>query len=384
MKHNKAYIKFRVFVIALAVAVSGAFLFTPFTFADNADELKSDLKDVNKEIDSTNKALKEGKAKSSALSTEIKNLEKKIYNTESNINSLTKEINTLKVDIQESYDRLGEKEDEVNVQSDELLARLRTMYKNGDIGMLSVLLGSKDISTFLTNMSMIEKVYEADAKLLSELQGQYDDIDAEKTQLVALKNQLLIKQDELEGMKDDLESDKSSVQTKKKSVDEDNKELAAQIDALNEEANALTAKILALQSSDDYIGGTMKWPSAASTYISSPFGNRLHPILKVYKLHTGIDIAASSGTNILAANSGTVITSGWNNSYGYMVMIDHGGGIVTLYAHSSKLLVAKGDVVARGQTIALVGSTGNSTGPHIHFEVRVNGEYKNPLNYVSP
>jgi len=104
----------------------------------------------------------------------------------------------------------------------------------------------------------------------------------------------------------------------------------------------------------------------------------------VYKMHTGIDIAASSGTNILAANAGTVITAGWNNSYGYMVMIDHGGGIITLYAHSSKLLVQKDDIVNRGQVIALVGSTGNSTGPHIHFEVRVNGEYKNPLNYVSP
>ncbi|HPF18365.1 MAG TPA: M23 family metallopeptidase, partial [Bacillota bacterium] len=102
------------------------------------------------------------------------------------------------------------------------------------------------------------------------------------------------------------------------------------------------------------------------------------------KMHTGIDIAAASGTNILAANAGTVITAGWNNSYGYMVMIDHGGGIVTLYAHSSKLLVNKGTVVGRGQAIAKVGSTGMSTGPHLHFEVRVNGVYKNPRDYVSP
>jgi murein DD-endopeptidase MepM/ murein hydrolase activator NlpD len=128
----------------------------------------------------------------------------------------------------------------------------------------------------------------------------------------------------------------------------------------------------------------MCWPSESSTRISSPFGNRLHPILRIYKLHTGIDIAARSGTNILAANAGTVISAGWNNGYGYMVMVDHGGGIVTLYAHSSKLLVRKGNVVARGQAIAKVGSTGMSTGPHLHFEVRVNGIYKNPLDYVSP
>ena len=110
---------------------------------------------------------------------------------------------------------------------------------------------------------------------------------------------------------------------------------------------------------------------------------RNHPILKVPKMHTGIDIGAGSGTDILAANAGTVITAGWNNSYGYMVMIDHGGGIVTLYAHASKLLVSTGNVVARGQTIAKVGSTGMSTGPHLHFEVRLNGVYKNPLDYVS-
>ncbi len=127
----------------------------------------------------------------------------------------------------------------------------------------------------------------------------------------------------------------------------------------------------------------MQWPSKASTRITSPFGMRNHPILKVPKMHTGIDIGASSGTDILAANAGTVITAGWNNSYGYMVMIDHGGGIVTLYAHASKLLVSTGNVVARGQTIAKVGSTGMSTGPHLHFEVRLNGVYKNPLDYVS-
>ncbi|HVI41383.1 MAG TPA: M23 family metallopeptidase, partial [Anaerovoracaceae bacterium] len=122
--------------------------------------------------------------------------------------------------------------------------------------------------------------------------------------------------------------------------------------------------------------------SASSTRVTSEFGMRYHPILKVNKMHTGIDIGAASGTKVLAANSGTVIKAGWNNSYGNVVMIDHGGGIVTLYAHNSKLLVSTGDVVAKGQNISLVGSTGNSTGPHIHFEVRVNGEYKNPRDWL--
>ena len=149
-----------------------------------------------------------------------------------------------------------------------------------------------------------------------------------------------------------------------------------------EEANALTAEILKLQGKGAYVGGDLAWPAPASTRITSPFGYRTHPILKIKKLHTGIDIGVSSGNNVVSANAGKVIKAAWNNSYGYMVMVDHGGGIVTLYAHNSKLLVKTGDVVTRGQKIALSGSTGMSTGPHLHFEVRVNGEYKDPMNYL--
>ncbi|MCQ2561151.1 MAG: peptidoglycan DD-metalloendopeptidase family protein, partial [Clostridia bacterium] len=215
-------------------------------------------------------------------------------------------------------------------------------------------------------------------------QSQYAKVEEQKQKLQALKVALEDQQAEAVAKKASLQEDRDAVSVKKAAVDADNKQLAAQVDAINKEADAITAQIKNLQSPNtSYAGGTMCWPAQASTKITSPFGNRIHPILKVTKFHTGIDIGAAGGTNILAANSGTVITAGWNNSYGYMVMIDHGGGIVTLYAHSKKLLVSKGDYVARGQAIALVGSTGMSTGNHLHFEVRVNGSYKNPLDYVS-
>ena len=124
----------------------------------------------------------------------------------------------------------------------------------------------------------------------------------------------------------------------------------------------------------------MSWPVKGR--ITSPFGYRIHPILKTKNLHTGLDIAASTGTPVVAANTGTVIKAGWNNSYGNLLMIDHGGGIVTLYAHNSSLLAKVGDVVSKGQTVAKIGSTGMSTGPHLHFEVRVNGQYKNPMDWL--
>ena len=118
------------------------------------------------------------------------------------------------------------------------------------------------------------------------------------------------------------------------------------------------------------------------TRITSEFGMRLHPILKVYKLHTGIDIGAPMGANFIAASNGVVVKAGENSAYGKMVVIDHGGGITTLYAHGSEILVNVGDEVRRGQAILKVGSSGYSTGPHAHFEVRVNGEYVQPLNFL--
>ena len=130
----------------------------------------------------------------------------------------------------------------------------------------------------------------------------------------------------------------------------------------------------------------MTWPLPGYYSVTSYYGNRLHPVLKVYKMHTGVDIAGAgcNGKNVVAAADGKVIHSGWISGYGNTVMVDHGGGIVTLYAHSQKLLVKVGQQVKKGEKLMLVGMTGYATGPHLHFEVRVNGKYVNPLDgYIS-
>lgn len=149
------------------------------------------------------------------------------------------------------------------------------------------------------------------------------------------------------------------------------------------EADRLTSEILSMiDKNSQYIGGEFTWPCPASTYITSSFGNRLHPILKSWIFHTGLDIGCSSGKDILAAASGKVIMSQVYGGYGNCVMIDHGGGIVTLYGHASKLCVSKGDVVKRGSSCSQ-GSVRRDArpGPHLHFEVRKNGEYVNPMKY---
>ena len=381
-KTEKLAIRLKILSLLVVCAVFCAFFFANPGYASSSE--KDELDQLNDRIDDKQNELDQGRKKASALQSEIKALEKNIYKAEVELNSLQKNINSSKVLISQALEELAVLEQDIADQNEGLNARLRTMYKNGEVGILTVLLGSSDMSDFMTNLDMVQRIYDNDAKILESLESQYEEVINQKIELQTLKESLLLQQAEESERQEALRISKGIVQSKKSEVDADNAVLARQIDALNAEANALTAKILGLQGDGSYIGGTMCWPSQASTRISSPFGNRLHPILRIYKLHTGIDIAAASGTNILAANAGTVISAGWNNGYGYMVMVDHGGGIVTLYAHSSKLLVSKGNVVVKGQAIAKVGSTGMSTGPHLHFEVRVNGIYKNPMDYVSP
>ena len=127
----------------------------------------------------------------------------------------------------------------------------------------------------------------------------------------------------------------------------------------------------------------MIWPAPDSHTITSYFGWRVHPITGTNKYHSGVDIGASYGSSVLAADSGTVILAGWNGGYGNCIVISHGNGITTLYGHLSSIIVSSGQSVSQGQTIGYVGSTGNSTGPHLHWEVAVNGSQVNPLNYAN-
>ncbi len=170
----------------------------------------------------------------------------------------------------------------------------------------------------------------------------------------------------------DLQKDEEKLRKAEEENEKEEKKLQAEIKKMLEE--------LAKQNSV-YVGGTFTWPCPGYYNITSEFGMRFHPTLKVNKLHTGMDIGAPRGAKVVAANAGTVIRATTNASYGNYVMIDHGGGYTTLYAHMSVLSVSKGDKVTKGQQVGKVGSTGYSTGNHLHFEVLVGGEWVNPMNY---
>lgn len=346
--------------------------------ANDAQELKT----INGRIWNTQTQLNQGKKQEKKLSKQIASLDSKINKTESEMNKIQSNIQTTENKMVQAQQQLAQKKEDIDNKNEILNNRLVAIYKNGEVGFLEVLLGADSFSDFMTNLDMIKKIYEQDVNLLKSLKEQYQQIAATKTQLEQLQVQLSGQNVALDQKRDELAVDRGQVASLRSKVRQDNKELEAQIDEMNEYANEISERIRKAQSKGSYIGGVFAWPAPGHTRITSPFGYRIHPILKVKKLHTGIDFSVPSGTTVVAANKGTVIHAGWLGGYGNAVMIDHGGGIVTLYAHNSSLLVKYGDKVSKGQMIAKSGATGRVTGPHVHFEVRVNGVYKDPMGWL--
>jgi hypothetical protein len=361
------------FILIFVMCIS---LMSVAVYADNTQQK---LNNVNNQIDNVKKQLQEGKKMENALNAEIQQLESKINNSQAKVNAISGDIGATQLKINEASAELARLQDEMSEQNKNLNARLRSMYKNGNIGFVDVLLGSNGIDELMTNLDRVKLVYENDKKVMEDLKAKNQVVLDSKQRLVALQQSLVAKQNEAKLITVELNADKNEVVGKKAEVASNNKALAEQEKAFLAEANRLKAEILAMQSTGTtYSGGSMAWPAPGNFRITSPFGYRTHPIFGGKSFHTGVDIAAKTGSPIVAANDGTVIRAGWNNAYGNVVFIDHGGGIVTVYAHNSELLVSNGAKVTRGQQISKAGSTGNSTGPHLHFEVRKNGDYQDP------
>lgn len=343
------------------------------------------LSQIQKNIKSKQQELNKSKAQEKSLADQVINLDQQISQKEDNIAELESAISEAEAHLVVLETELKAAEEKVDEQNKNLNARLRNMYKNGTVGFIDVLMDSGSFSEFLNNLSLVEKVYTSDKDVLAELQKIYDEIDAKKKEIESAKQELASAKATAEEEKESLQADKSSVEKKKAAIAADSAETQKELERLEADARALTSTINKGSSSGTkYTGGVMVWPAPQYTRISSEFGGRTHPVSGKYKYHSGMDLAAPGGSPILAAASGKVIIAGnTGNGYGNYVVIDHGGGITTLYGHCSKLLVKKGQSVSRGQQIAKVGSTGLSTGNHLHFEVRVKGACVNPKKYIT-
>lgn len=370
-------------VISLFVAMLFIFSTVFQVYGQTISDLKKQQSEIQSQIDQTKKELESMQNQTDTVENQIKELDLKISNAQSELDNVEKELEIINANIAQAEKDLAEAEKNIAEKTDTFNQRLRVMYKNGNVGYLEVLLSSGDIKDFLSRQTMIESIAEQDKELIQYMKEQRDIVEQKKVELEAQRASVEITKSKLESRKRDLETVSRQKEDLMGRLVKDIDAYEKEYDKLNEYAKQIESKIVELQqNTNPYSGGVMLWPVEGYSRISSSFGYRIHPIFNVQKLHTGIDIPAPTGTVARAASDGIVIYADWLGSYGKAVMIDHGGGIVTLYAHNSSILVSEGETVARGQSISKIGSTGNSTGPHLHFEVRKNGAYVDPIPWL--
>lgn len=318
---------------------------------------------------------------------QVQKLDERIESSQTELNELNTKINELQTSIDEISTKLKQEETTYSKQKQLLDKRLVSMYEEGETSYLDVILSSSSLAEFLSNYAYLSEIAKYENELLLDIQTRKKEIELEKEKLANNQEQLAtIKANQTKTAKV-LENTKSVRQNFINKLTDDEKNIQAQIDEYNRQFEEINNEILALALEGldtQYIGGVFAWPTPGYTRITSKYGMRTHPITGVYKLHTGVDIGAPMGASFVAANDGIVVKAGYNGAYGNMVIIDHGGGIQTLYAHGSEIMVKVGDVVKKGETVVLkVGSTGYSTGAHAHFEVRINGVVTDPMPYIT-
>lgn len=350
-----------------------------------ADEL-SNVKNEKTYTDNRISELKKKQNSELKKKSELEQEQKKIANEQANENNayqeLLKQVRDAEENLRQTESALAEAQANYNEQRELVKSRLKIMYKNSGTTMLDTLLESKSVIEFYERLQYMSVISRYDSSMIEELNNAKQEVEYKKRLLQQAKENLDKKVNEKEERLSQLKTSRAQVEGEiarsKAAINKLEKEIDAQI----AESKRLEGVIKNLSKRKQYVGGSMVWPCPSSYTITSAYGMRKHPILRKYKMHTGIDIGANKGSSIVAANKGTVIMAHYDKSggYGNMVVIDHGDGITTLYAHASKLLVKVGDEVKAGQVIAKVGSTGLSTGNHLHFEVRVNGETRNPLS----
>lgn len=355
-------------------------------FSSIASFADGDLSDLEKQLEENENNKKNAEQEKKKIENNIKNAESKLEELDLEVNKVeldleivNSEIIKLTNDINNTTKELEEAQNNIDDKKDLLDSRIRAMYKNKSFSYIEVILSSRSISDFFSRLEVLKRIIKQDKELLKFMNNQKDIVENKKKELDELKISFLNEQSKVESKKKELEVASRSAQQERDTLKNDKRKLEKSIDDLNKQAKELDKKIRELQGSGKY-SGKMIWPVPRYYRISSYFGMRKHPIFGYTKLHTGIDIPAPLGTSVKAASDGKVIYSGWLGGYGKVVMIDHGDKIVTLYAHNSSLLVSAGQTVDEGDTISRMGSTGYSTGSHLHFEVRVNGVYKNPLD----
>lgn len=376
----------KILCVVLAFLIC-SFSIISYVQAEEITDLQTQQEELQNQINNATGELEEVQDDLSENLQQVQKLDEKIETSQKELTELNTKITELQTSIDDVEEKLKVAEERYNRQKEILEVRLVAMYETSDTQYLDVILSSRSISDFLSNYFLITELTKYDTELLEDMKEQKDKIESTKKRLDNTKEQYAtIKQNQTKTAKI-LENTKIVRENFITKLSDKEQEIQAKIDEYNTRFAEVNAEILALtlQGIDSqYIGGELAWPIPGYTRITSKYGMRTHPITGVYKLHTGVDVSAPAGANFVAANDGIVTKAEYNGAYGNMVIIDHGGGVSTLYAHGSEIMVEVGQTVKRGETVVLkVGSTGYSTGPHAHFEVRLSGVTTDPLPYIT-
>ena len=369
---------------------------------DSAKDQISSLEEEKKKTEETIKNLEGLKADTESY---VRQLDSDLEELDQELTALSGQITDKESEIEETKSQLEKAKETEEEQYDSMKLRIKYMYEKGETSYLDLLMESGSLSEMLNRAEYIQKISVYDRKQLtrySEIKNEIAEsekkLEAEHTELVSLKEKTEAKQNSVERLVSEKtqelqkyqnqisanEAQLASYQADIKAQEDRIKQIEAELKRQEEEAKK-KAEAQGQTYKPVSIGNiNFVWPCPSSGRITSGFGGRTSPTEGASSNHQGIDIGASSGSDIVAAADGTVTISTYSYSAGNYIMLNHGGGVSTVYMHCSKLLVSAGDTVKKGQVIAKVGSTGYSTGPHLHFGVRLNGSYVNPSKYVSP
>ncbi|HVL37765.1 MAG TPA: peptidoglycan DD-metalloendopeptidase family protein [Fimbriimonadaceae bacterium] len=346
----------------------------------NEGKLKNDLSKLRSERRDASRKLRTTRTKVRAVRGDIRLVDERLNTVSSRLESTSqrleesrREQERLASDLVQATQRLGERREQVR-------ARLRRMYMQGHTSALSGLVQSKSLGELASRQYLYERLRDQDRKVFEEYRSLREQVAERKERQDRLVVEVSRLKRDQEMQQHSLEVARSEKQELLQDLRGQQQELEKMLAQLEAEEAAIEARLAALARRGSSLPAfTGRFMRPVNAGVTSGFGMRFHPILKVNRLHKGVDFGAPTGTPIYAAADGIVITAGYSNGYGNMVILDHGGGVTTLYGHASRLYVSEGQRVSKGERIAAVGSTGLSTGPHLHWEVRINGQPVNPL-----
>ena len=372
----------------LAIWLLGVFLLSFLTpaYGSTLQELQRQQRQIQQEMAEQQKIWSQKNNESQRIMEKLQALEQEIQAKEREISRLDGELAAAQARVQEVAEDLARAEAAQEARMGLFRKRLKEIYLVGRVNYLEVLLQATSLEDFLVRMELLSKIAQNDIKLIQEIKAERERIAAQKARLEAERDKVAQLRRQVDQERVMLASRREDHSRLLAQVEEEKKQVESVLAEMEALASQIAAKIRAEQAKSNRplpSGSTkgMLWHVPGYYYVSSPFGWRIHPLFNIRSFHNGIDIPAPTGTEVVAPLDGRIISTGWLGGYGNHISIDHGGGLSTLYAHLSSILVREGQEVKKGQVIGRIGSTGWSTGPHLHFTVMINGEPVNPMNY---